>query len=329
MGSQRKKYQNGFEKLVELNPPKLMPRRASMQWQSEQRNMQLYWMLRNQITALYLNRFKWINLPNTCDEKILELLLFTQGQATIAANPEDGLFRTLQIAGMVGELDEYGYPYIWEALGLAGNMRYRVTKATGMYVYDNSLRVPILQRIEVWTHELVDILTTLRQDRAHLKIPVVISGLQEKKLDMENYVKQVAGGEIFMITTNGIDNFDVKVQNTQNTKSFQSDLWASYFNVWNEIYKSGGIEFVDYKKERRVEAEIEDSQEPSNLIALDSLSCRRQACDYLNEHIPYFIENPIDVVWNCDNISSNYKFLTDIPALLNMGDSEVKDGEYA
>ncbi len=58
-------------------------------WRSAQRNKQFATMLRNEIIAMALSRYKWVNLPDTCDERYLEMILLTQGIATIAA-PRSG-----------------------------------------------------------------------------------------------------------------------------------------------------------------------------------------------------------------------------------------------
>ena len=290
----------------------------SRSWQSSYYNNTLFITLRNHIISLFVNRYKWVGLPESCDAWFLEKTLFEQGCASIAKNPNDGKWYTLQMGGNMLAPDEYGYPSLWTAIGVNGIMRYECTKATGIYVYDNFLMYPPIQEINVWCRELVDIILTMNSDRARLKVPVVISGMQDKRLDMENYVKQIAGGEAFVISTNGIDNIDVKVQNTQNLRSFQSDLWASYFNVWNCIYDFAGIEHVDYKKERRVEAEIEQTSEPTKLKAIDGLAQRRRAADWLNKINPFF---DIKVVWNQDNVSDNYNFMHNLPLLV---DSDVK-----
>ena len=53
-------------------------------FQSSAWNQRTYAMYRNWIYAIALTRFKWVNLPPTCNERYLEWTLLNQGVATIA-----------------------------------------------------------------------------------------------------------------------------------------------------------------------------------------------------------------------------------------------------
>ena len=46
-------------------------------WRSAQRNKRFATMLRNEIIAMALSRYKWVNLPDTCDERYLETVSYT------------------------------------------------------------------------------------------------------------------------------------------------------------------------------------------------------------------------------------------------------------
>lgn len=289
-------------------------------WQTMGYNQRLYVMLENQITSMALNRYKWVNLPATMDGRFLELTLFNQGMATLAQNPEDKIWYSLQVGGEQLAPDHYGYPSLWTALGVNGQLRFQVTKANGIYVYDNTLRVPIIERISLWVREIVDIIRTMQQNRAHMKVPVIISGLQDKKLDMTNYVKQIAGGEAFIIATDGISNMNVQAQKTD-VPSYQSDLWSSLFNVLNMIYGALGIGNLPFKAERRIEDEVESQSEPTSLIALDGLEQRRRACRFLNQHFPASFPEPLNVVWNHDITSTNYDLIHNLRKMVELGDN--------
>lgn len=287
-------------------------------WQSASYNSQTYMMLETLITNMALTRFKWVNLPESCDERYLELTLLNQGIASLAIDPS-GQWRGLQMGGWQNTPDMYGNPTIWRALGSNG-YQYPASTATGIYVWDNHLHTPIMDRIIIWTRELCDIIRTMQQNRAHMKVPVIISGLQDKKLDMTNYVKQIAGGEAFIIATDGISNINVQAQKTD-MPSYLGDLWASYFNVWNQIYESLGIGNLPFKAERRIEDEVESQNDPTSLVALDSLTMRRKACDYINNHFEAQLPNgPLNVVWRSDNATANYNVLHSLEALMQLDD---------
>lgn len=292
-------------------------------WQSASYNTNVYLMLETQIVNMALTRFKWVNLPETCDARYLEMQLLNSGIATISIDPQ-GKWRSLQVGGWQQAPDMYGNPTIWRSLGDNG-YQYTTTKASGIYVWDNHLRTPIMPRITIWARELVDILRTMQQNRAHMKVPVIISGIQDKKLDMTNYVKQISGGEAFILATDGISNLNVQALKTD-MPSYLTELWASYFNVWNQIYSALGIGNLPFKAERRIEDEVESQNDPTSLVALDSLVMRRNACDYLNEHFADQLPNgPLNVVWQSDNATANYNLLHNLETLLELNTDTEPD----
>ena len=60
-------------------------------WASAAYNQRLFIMFRQQIIDLALTRFRWVNLPPTCDSRYLEWTLLFQGCATIAHPKSDEL----------------------------------------------------------------------------------------------------------------------------------------------------------------------------------------------------------------------------------------------
>lgn len=299
-------------------------------WDSASYNQQLYQMFRGECISLALTRYKWINLPETCNERFLELTLLTQGLATIAHpidKPDE--WRSLQCIWQGSDksaYDMYGNPIAWKAFGING-AEFGATKATGYYIWDNKGRATIMDRIELWCRELVDIIRTSQQNRTHQKLPVIVTGPQEKDFDRLNMVKQIQGGELFIIGNNSLDSsFKVETLDTQ-VPYIGDDLMSTFMNVWNQIYSALGIKNLPFKAERRIEDEVQSQVDPSNLIALDGLSERRAACRYLNTHFDTFREKPLEVVWREDNESENYNIAHNVKDYVKLlgGDSDAGD----
>lgn len=288
-------------------------------WQSASYNSRLFSMLQSQIINMVLTRFKWVNLPETCDERYLELTLLFQGIATIAkpySGEHAGHWLSLQVGSWQDAPDMYGNPKRWTALGNDG-YSFNASPINGYYCWDNHLRTPIQDRIDMWARELVDVLRTMQQNRVHQKLPLIIFGPQEKKLDLTNYVKQVGGGEVMIIASDGIQNLQATTLTPPNATPYIGDkLFETYTNIWNQIYSALGIGNLPFKAERRIEEEVKQSSEPTDLVALDGLTCRRRMCDYLNTHFEEFAEKPLNVVWRQDNVTTNYDILHNIESLL-------------
>lgn len=283
---------------------------SELYWQSPTYTNRLFQMYRNQIISMALQRYKWVNLPATCDERYLEWVLLFQGVATIAyPKSKEGVFFSTQIA-QTGKPNVYDNPTKWRSIGNNG-WNFNVTPANGVLVYDNRMRMPVMDRIDLLTRELVDVVRTKQINRMHCKVPYVIKCLQEQEQQAVNLYKQIAGYEPAIITTTGFESIDVDVINTD-VKFLGAELTAEEMNIWNRIYSALGIKNTTYKAERMIEDEVKTLAEPTDLVALDGLTCRREAADRLNARFGQYLDAPVSVVWREDNESDNYNALHDI-----------------
>lgn len=273
-------------------------------WQTAAYNENLRGMLFDDIMQLALSRFKWVDLPETCDEWYLEWCLVHDGCATIAQpSSHPGTFLSLT-AVTKDAPNMYNRPKRWRALGATGRTNFDVTPANGVYVYDNKTRYPLVNKISMWSRELADIIRVKQINRYHMRMPVIMTGASERTFDMQNIVKQMGQGEPVIIGTDGLDSIDVKVWNTD-IEFIGDQLQAEYENTWNNIYRMLGIRNLPFKSERRIEDEVLSDRKPSELSALASLECRRDAVEKLNRRFGLDVK----VVLNSDLQSQNYDTL--------------------
>lgn len=279
-------------------------------WATAGHNQQVFNMYRDQITQLALSRFKWVGLPKTCDARYLEFVLLTQGCATIAfpkSQPET--FYSTQISWS-SPPNVYDNPTKWQSIGNNG-WRFDVTPARGVVVWDNLLRTPILPWFDVWARDLTDIRKTMQMNRMHQKVPYIIRGPQEKRMDMVNLYKQVAGGEPAVIATNGIESISMEVLKTD-VPYLGAELYSALENQWNEVYAGLGIPNLPFKLERQIEDEVKSQNAPSSLMALNPLESRRQAAATLVRKWPQAFPDGLEVVWNRDIVTDNYDMTYDL-----------------
>lgn len=292
-------------------------------WESADYNTRLFMMFRAEILGMALSRFKWLNLPKTCDERYLELTLILQGQASIAfPRKQKGVFYSTQLA-QVSRPNIYDNPTKWRAIGNNG-FRFDADWTQGVVVWDNRMRYPLLEKINIWARELTDIVRTKQLNRQHQKIPFIFNVPQEMKQQAENIYKQVAGGSPAIIGTNGMEQFKPDIWMT-GVPFIGEELNGEMENMWNEIYQALGIANQTFKTERMIEDEVKSQREPSQMVRLDSLNCRREACDKLNDRFAEYLHEPIRVVWDYDNASDNYNFKHDLKNLVEIETGEAVD----
>ena len=292
-------------------------------WQTSDYNSALFMMYRQQIIKLAMNRFKWINLPPTCNERYLEMTLLFQGIATIAfPSRQRGTFYSTQVAQM-SPPNVYDNPTKWLSVGNNG-WRFKCSNSNGVIVWDNRARYPLMQMVDMWARELVDIRRTKQLNRMHVKTPYLIKCSPEQEQQAENIYKQMAGGEPAIITTTGIENIDIDVIKTD-VPYLGEELTAEEINTWQQIYQMLGIENLTFKAERMVQDEVNKRDEPSDLMALDGLNCRREACEQLNNRFGDYLEAPATCIWAKDNISQNFNFMSNIKEQLELDEGEVSN----
>lgn len=289
--------------------------------QSVSLNRRTYLFYYNLIESMAVSRFKWLNLPNTCDSRFLERTLVRQGIATIAF-PQKwvGSFRSLRCVPQ-GKLNLYDRPTAWIAEGDNGT-RFTCNNSTGVVLYDNNTRFPLMEGIALYANELTHLAMARRVNRFHQQIPFIMTGPQERKQDMLRLFRQIADGEPAVIGYDALTqdiNYDVL---STNVTFLGEQFAADEKNLWNSIYSMLGINNVTFKLERQIEDEVKAQQSPAELVRLSSLQERRRAADWLNKTFPQYLPNgPIKVIWNQDNISDNFNELHNIKQFMQLGES--------
>lgn len=292
-------------------------------WQSAEWNQRSFRAYRDWICALAINRYKWINLPETCDERFLEFTLMRQGVATIAYPKNMPMqFFSTQV-NMDGRWNVYDTPSHWQSIGNNG-WRFNASPQTGVLVYDNRLRMPYYNQVEFFARRLAAIDRVEDINMRQQATPYLITAPRESINDAKQMYKQIAGGEPAIIGKPTLSNIDIQALNTQ-VPYLGKELSEKKLALWDEIYNFLGISHVGQKSERLTSEEVAASNEPSNLMALDGLNSRRDACKKLNERFG----TDIHVVWRKDNESDMYNYTRNPymneSLMLNDAEADAKD----
>lgn len=283
-----------------------------MYWQSADYNSRICVHFENQIMRLAMSRFKYANLPPTCDARYLEFTLLTKGIATIAEH--GGNFYSTQ-AITQNPPNVYDTPSKWTSFGNNG-WRFPCSNKNGVIIYENELRVPIMEDIRIYAQELADVWRTRQANRVLQRMPFIVTGPQEYEQVMANLYKQVAGGEPAVIATDDLMR-DINIQVFQTgVKYMGEEMDTSERQIWAEVYTFLGIDSLSPKSERMIEDEVQSESQPSSLLALSEFDARRSQIDKLNRRFGLDVQ----VVWNQDNISDNFNFMRNLPEV--MGDGE-------
>lgn len=295
-------------------------------WQASELNQRYQQFFKQQLIQLALARFRWINLPKTCDARYLEKCLLFEGMATIAAPKIEGKpnYKTfVSLKASPNGINMYGDATNWRAIGENGT-DFTVDNNNGVMIYDNMLRSAQVYNFALLAYDMADILRTKQVNRIHVKTPVILVCDQTYKQQAINLMSQTAGNEPAVIAIkNGFNNLDVQALQT-GVPYLGAELQEDLMNTWNMAFTFLGINNLPFKTERQTADEIKDYEEPTELLSLNPLSCRRTACDAFNDRfatLVYGKETPkkLQCVWNQDIESDTYNVMNNYAKMLELG----------
>lgn len=286
-------------------------------WQSDNYNQRTYMANLNMLLSLAMNRFRWVGLPDTCDARFLEKQLHKTGIATICHKPDmPDVWDTL-IAMPQGEYNQYGIPTKWRAQGWNPNTSgYEVTPANGELVYYSWSCVNIWSALELFARRMTHFERTEAINLSHQQKPWVFTVPdRNKKLEVTNIMQQTLGGEPAIIINDaglnmieGINVIDTKVP------IIADELKQGYLNVLNNALMYLGIPHLAFEKgERMIEDEAKAYTAPTNIMLMDCLNARRDACKRLRQLDPIRFAD-LNVYFNDDFESYNYNYANNIEA---------------
>lgn len=271
-----------------------------VRWQSAQLNMAFKQIYLKKLETMAISRYKWLNLPATCSERYIELNLLCNGVVSIAQPPQQpGIFYSNQAAQM-GRQNIYDDPSAWVAYGNNG-WRFPANWSSGVLVFDNRLRRTIFNDLEAFARLLCQYDIALLGNLNAQKVSWLLKGDQTQINTMQQVLKQVLGGEPALVTTSGIDAIDISAISLQ-VPFIGEQLNAAKAQTWSDALALLGIDSLPRKAERMIQDEVLANNEPTSLIALDGLNCRREAAHKLNDRFGLDIQ----VVWAYDNVSDAY-----------------------
>ena len=295
-------------------------------WQTDAYNFRTFQMYFDMLLSLALNRFRWVNLPDTCDARYLEKILHRNGIATLAhSETTPDILNTLQ-AMPQGQYTMYGYPTKWRAVGYDGLTDYECTNenATLCY-YDMSWNNP-WNALEIFARKMAHYARTEDVNLTQQMKPFIGIAPQEKRMELMNLLKQVEGGEPAILGDNGLFDLASKVTVIDTKVPFiGEELSRGSTNVLYQALMYLGIPHLAFEKgERMIEDEARANSAATNIMLLDCLQARREFCKRSNEKFG----TDIQVYFNDDFESYNYNYMNNLESLAQDGliVNEVEDG---
>lgn len=250
----------------------------------------------NRLYNMAISRFEWINLPDTCNEKFIEQVLFFNG---FMVGYKDTALNSYLIMPCTNNsvLDIFGYPAKVNAYGYNGYMAQNLTpytitlgkettNADAALLYANYSRCPDLPAVLYFARKLTKIDRTIDVNINVQKTPYIISCGENQRLTVANMFKQVDNFEPAIMTTKFYGLNGEKPINVMDLKPpFVADkMQVLKRQVYQEALTYLGIEAnTSEKAERQVTEELTANMGETESMRQSPLASRKQFCKEFNK----------------------------------------------
>lgn len=233
----------------------------------------------NRLTDIGLNCFKWKNLPDTVDERFLELALFETGMAVFFKDDVLGYLALQTKIG--GKLNVYRIPIQRTAYATNGYNN-RLTDKDSVLIWNNRMHEPSKLDVEIFSQRLYNLDRTIDTNVKAQKTPVAILCDENQRLTMKNLYMQYDGNQPFIFGGKDLDINAIKSINT-NAPYLGKDLYDLKERYWNEAMTYLGVANMSNKRERMNTMEVDRSMGGVYASRLSRLNARKEACEQINK----------------------------------------------
>ena len=240
--------------------------KGDMQWKAGRINSETFYDYFYRLEEFAINMFEWSGLPDTVDERFLELTLCEYGFAVYFRDEVVGDMALTVMLG--GPLDVY---------------RRDLDASNSVLIFNNRLFTSTMHTIMVYARQLYEIQRAIDVNVKAQKTPTVILTSEKQHLSWKNMMKNYDGNETLIFATPNMDMKSVDTL-TPDTKFIANDLYTLKKQTWAEALAFFGIQSnVSDKKERLVTDEVAANLGQIAAQRYVMLNARREAAKKINK----------------------------------------------
>ena len=257
---------------------------------------------RDRLTDIALSCVKWKNLPEEIDPRFLEWCLFYDGMAIFFKDDITEKFVCIQVMPS-GQFNMYRIPKERTAYAVNGYQNSDLNEHNSVIIYNNLLRKPSVQDIEIYAKKLTNIDLTLNVNVNAQKTPIAIICDETQRLTFQQLYQNYAGNMPFIFGDKGLNLDNVKSINTQADYKGE-ELNKLKTDIWNEALTYLGVSNVQYQKKERINTEeINRSMGGAFASRRSRIKARKNAVEEINKMFGLSIE--VDFEDEVDKIDNN------------------------
>lgn len=281
-------------------------------------NNQTYIDYLERMKKICLSMFEWVNLPETCDARFLEMCLYYNGQAALLYSDDYGYINTMASDG--GYINIYGLPTEVMCYSYRFNERRSLyTIDTGeekgqecILVMNNYERVPTGATIELFAYRLAEAQRTADVNIKAQRTPILITTDQKQYFTLKKMYEEYDGNTPAIFADKNLISPDALKAIKTDAPLILNDIMDYKREIWNEFLTFMGLQNLSEKKERLISSEVDSNNELINMNLQALLIPRKEACKQFNEKYGLMGNKAIDVKVRSDlyNIVKQYESIT-------------------
>lgn len=235
----------------------------------------------NRLTELAISMFEWKNLPDTVDERYLELHLFETGCMVYF---QDDILGDLCLDNITnGKLSVYGDPLLRRAYSGYNNYQKLLSYKDSVIIWNNLLHTNSILDVKMFARRLYNIDRIIDVNANAQKTPVLLQGTEKQRLTLLNLYKEYDGNAPFIFGDKNLDINSLKSFST-NAPYVCDKLYQLKTQIWNEALTYLGISNINIqKKERLITDEVTRNQGGTIASRYSRLESRRKAVKKINK----------------------------------------------
>ena len=281
-------------------------------------NDQTYIDYLERMKKICLSMFEWVNLPDSCNARFLEMCLFYNGQAALLYSDEYGYINTMAADG--GYINIYGLPTELNCYSYRFNERRSLyTVDTGeekgkecILVMNNYERVPTSATISLFAYRLAEAQRTADVNIKAQRTPILLTTDQKQYFTLKKMYEEYDGNSPAIFADKNLISPDALKAIKTDAPFIANAIMDYKREIWNEFLTFMGLQNLNEKKERLISNEVDSNNELINMNLQALLIPRKEACKQFNEKYGLMGEKAIDVKVRSDlyNIVKQYESIT-------------------
>lgn len=235
----------------------------------------------NYVGNMALSRFKWNNLPDTCNERALEITLFFYGKALFFMDKKKGLGFMHTPVELPGPWNVYYESIVRHAYSYEYDADYTIDDS--VIIEANKLRTPDFYILYNYAPKISNAMRSVDVHTETLKRPFLIACDENSKKSVKAALDRIKDNEYAVVGHKFSTSSQFDVLNFNNN-CYLDQMWANVKNYYAQMFDSLGIKnnFTS-KRERSIVSEVEGTANPVRHVLESELYSRQLACDRINE----------------------------------------------